>query len=375
MTKIIKLTESDLEQIIKRVLREDAAPLPDMENVPLGKVEAIQQALVDAGYDIGPTGVDGVFGRNTRNAVIKYQKANGVKQTGNVGPVTAGKLGVEALTSGKPSNKKPTTTPVTTKKPTTTPPVTTKKPTTTPVTTKKPTTTTKTPIKYSDFKNLKYQDNLPKSDYLGKGGEFERGLYGGKSREEYFKMKEFITKFPPAKKSSLPLHVRALMDYLAGRETPFTAADLTREEQNFLKNVATPNAKKGLTYPLWKEIGAGNLPTSMTVSGSQKEKEKLKSKGGEGSLVKPELAGQFMYTLGEISPPNIKVDPNKKTVTVYDRYDFNTKGKTKEDLLKSFTDQVGSWWKGDSTFYSVVRNAVAFKESGGYKGFPVNITV
>jgi peptidoglycan hydrolase-like protein with peptidoglycan-binding domain len=369
MAKIIRLTESDLEQIIKRVLREDAAPLPDMENVPLGKVEAIQQALVDAGYDIGPTGVDGIFGRNTRNAVIKYQKANGVKQTGNVGPVTAGKLGVQALTSGKP-----TTPPVTTKKPTTTP-VTTKKPTTTPVTTKKPTTTTKTPIKYSDFKNLKYQDNLPKSDYLGKGGEFERGLYGGKSREEYFKMKEFITKFPPAKKSSLPLHVRALMDYLAGRETPFTAADLTREEQNFLKNVATPNAKKGLTYPLWKEIGAGNLPTSMTVSGSQKEKEKLKSKGGEGSLVKPELAGQFMYTLGEISPPNIKVDPNKKTVTVYDRYDFNTKGKTKGDLLKSFTDQVGSWWKGDSTFYSVVRNAVAFKESGGYKGFPVNITV
>jgi hypothetical protein len=105
MVKIIKLTESDLEQIIKRVLREDAAPLPDMENVPLGKVEAIQQALVDAGYDIGPTGVDGIFGRNTRNAVIKYQRDNGIKQTGNVGPVTSGKLGVQPLTSGKPSTQ------------------------------------------------------------------------------------------------------------------------------------------------------------------------------------------------------------------------------------------------------------------------------
>jgi hypothetical protein len=353
--KVIKLTESDLERIIKRVLNEDPQPLPDMENVPLGKVEAVQQALVNAGYDVGPTGVDGKFGSNTRAAVIKYQKANGIKQTGNVGPMTAGKLGVQALTSGKPSNKKPVTAPVTTKKPVTAP-----------VTTKKPTTT---------IKKLQYQNNLPKSDYLGRGGEFERGLYGGRSREEYNKMKEFIAKFPPAKKSSLPLHIRALMDYLAGRETPFTAADLTREEQNFLKNVATPNAKKGLTYPLWKDIGAGNLPTSMTVSGSQKEKEKLKTKGVEGSLVKPELAGQFMYTLGEISPPNIKVDPNKKTVTVYDRYDFNTKGKTKEDLLKNFSDQVGSWWKGDSTFYSVVRNAVAFKEAGGYKGYPVNITV
>jgi peptidoglycan hydrolase-like protein with peptidoglycan-binding domain len=361
--RVIKLTEYDLEKIVKKVLKEDVDALPEMENIPLGKVEAVQQALVDAGYDIGPTGVDGKFGRNTRAAVIKYQKANGIKQTGNVGPVTSGKLGVQPLTSGKPLGAKPTT-PLTTKKPIT------------PATTKKPTTpaTTKKPINYLDIKKLQYQDNAPKSDYLGKGGQFERQLYGG-SKEDFLKMKGTLAKIPPSKKSSLPLHVRALMDYLNGRETPFTAADLTTDEQKFLKSVAIPNAKKGLTYPLWKEIGAGNLPTSMTVSGSQKEKEKLNNKGGEGSLLKPELAGQFMYTLGEISPPNIKVDPTKKTVTVFDRYDFNTQGKTKEDLMKSFSDQLSSFWKGDSTFYSVVRNAVAFKETGGYKGFPVNITV
>ena len=361
--RVIKLTEYDLEKIVKKVLKEDVDALPEMENIPLGKVEAVQQALVDAGYDIGPTGVDGKFGRNTRAAVIKYQKANGIKQTGNVGPVTSGKLGVQPLTSGKPLGAKPTT-PLTTKKPIT------------PATTKKPTTpaTTKKPINYLDIKKLQYQDNAPKRDYLGKGGQFERQLYGG-SKEDFLKMKGTLAKIPPSKKSSLPLHVRALMDYLNGRETPFTAADLTTDEQKFLKSVAIPNAKKGLTYPLWKEIGAGNLPTSMTVSGSQKEKEKLKTKGGEGSLLKPELAGQFMYTLGEISPPNIKVDPTKKTVTVFDRYDFNTQGKTKEDLMKSFSDQLSSFWKGDSTFYSVVRNAVAFKETGGYKGFPVNITV
>ena len=110
MAKIIRLTESDLEKIIKRVLKEDEAPLPDMENVPLGKVEAVQQALINAGYDIGPTGVDGVFGRNTRNAVMKYQKDNGIKQTGNVGPTTSGKLGVQPLTSGKPSTQTQTKT-------------------------------------------------------------------------------------------------------------------------------------------------------------------------------------------------------------------------------------------------------------------------
>jgi hypothetical protein len=105
--RIIKLTESDLEKIVKKVLKEDVDALPEMENVPLGKVEAIQQALVDAGYDVGPTGVDGKFGSNTRAAVIKYQRANGIKQTGNVGPVTGGKLGVQPLTSGKPSPTQP----------------------------------------------------------------------------------------------------------------------------------------------------------------------------------------------------------------------------------------------------------------------------
>jgi peptidoglycan hydrolase-like protein with peptidoglycan-binding domain len=105
--RIIRLTESDLEKIVKKVLKEDPAPLPDMENAPLGKVEAIQQALVDAGYDVGPTGVDGKFGSNTRAAVIKYQKDNGIKQTGNVGPLTGGKLGVQPLTSGKPSPTQP----------------------------------------------------------------------------------------------------------------------------------------------------------------------------------------------------------------------------------------------------------------------------
>jgi peptidoglycan hydrolase-like protein with peptidoglycan-binding domain len=108
--RIIKLTESDLEKIVKKVLKEDADALPEMENIPLGKVEAVQQALVDAGYDIGPTGVDGKFGSNTRAAVIKYQKDNGIKQTGNVGPLTGGKLGVQPLTSGKPSTQTQTKT-------------------------------------------------------------------------------------------------------------------------------------------------------------------------------------------------------------------------------------------------------------------------
>ena len=112
MRKIIKLTESDLEKIVRRVLKEDMEVEPEMANVPLDKVKAAQQALVDAGYNIGPTGVDGKFGKNTRAAVRLYQKNNGIRQTGNVGPITAGKLGVQPLVrpTQKPVQKQQTTT-------------------------------------------------------------------------------------------------------------------------------------------------------------------------------------------------------------------------------------------------------------------------
>jgi hypothetical protein len=329
-----------------RVTNKPTYEIPNFMTMPNG-VELVQRALIKKGYSVGVKGADGILGPNTKNAIIKYQKDNGIKQTGIVGPITAKSLGVQSLTSGKPL----ATTPTTTKK--------------LPINLNPKAPSQKSKIDTS-LGTSKVDTNSP----IVAQSDINRQI-----AQQELKMREFITKFPPAKKSSLPLHIRALMDYLSGRETTFTAVDLTRDEQNFLKKVATSNAKKGLTYPLWKDIGAGNLPTSMTVSGSEKEKEKLKSKDGEGSLLKPELAGQFMYTLGEISPPNIKVDPTKKTVTVFDRYDFNSQGKTKEDLIKSFADQLGSWWKGDSTFYSVVRNVVAFKESGGYKGFPVNITV
>jgi hypothetical protein len=186
--------------------------------------------------------------------------------------------------------------------------------------------------------------------------------------------KEFLSQLSKISKLSLPLHLRALLEYLLGRETPFTESELTTNEKEFLKSVAIPNASKGLTYPLWKAVGAGDLPTALSAGGSQKEKERL-SKSGQGNMVTPELAGQFMYTLGEISPPNIKVGPNKKTVTVFDRYDMNIRDKSTNELIKSLTDQIYNFVEGDATLYSVIRNLMTFRELSGYKGFPIKFTV
>ena len=55
-------------------------------------VKKLQKALVDAGYDVGGTGVDGVFGKNTAAAVKKYQKDNGLAVDGIAGKNTLGSL-------------------------------------------------------------------------------------------------------------------------------------------------------------------------------------------------------------------------------------------------------------------------------------------
>ena len=65
------------------------------ENLALGssgaEVTLCQQRLIAAGFAI-PTGATGYFGPQTRTAVIAYQKAHGIVQTGVVGTLTRAAL-------------------------------------------------------------------------------------------------------------------------------------------------------------------------------------------------------------------------------------------------------------------------------------------
>ena len=56
------------------------------------KVALIQQRLKDWGYYTGA--VDGVFGRGTHNAVVRFQQQNGLSVDGQVGKQTAAAMGV-----------------------------------------------------------------------------------------------------------------------------------------------------------------------------------------------------------------------------------------------------------------------------------------
>lgn len=55
-------------------------------------VEELQKALVKAGYDVGKTGADGVYGKNTAAAVKQYQKDHGLSVDGIAGEKTLGSL-------------------------------------------------------------------------------------------------------------------------------------------------------------------------------------------------------------------------------------------------------------------------------------------
>lgn len=59
-----------------------------------GLVKQIQTNLVNSGYDVGPTGIDGKYGPRTEAAVRKYQKDKGIKVDGVVGPETMKSLNI-----------------------------------------------------------------------------------------------------------------------------------------------------------------------------------------------------------------------------------------------------------------------------------------
>ena len=65
-------------------------------------VKYCQQLLMKLGYDLSPYNDDGRFGTKTLNAVLAFQKANGLGVDGVVGPMTW-----DALTGAKPVTTEP----------------------------------------------------------------------------------------------------------------------------------------------------------------------------------------------------------------------------------------------------------------------------
>jgi hypothetical protein len=90
---------AEYETVTKRVLAKKGGftewreiLCPDL--VTSYTISQIQRALLDRGYDVGPAGVDNVLGRDTKAALAKFQKDNGLP-VGNLNFETLKALGVQ----------------------------------------------------------------------------------------------------------------------------------------------------------------------------------------------------------------------------------------------------------------------------------------
>lgn len=347
-------------------------------------VKLLQTALKNKGYGnllgtSGPTkdGVDGFAGPKTIAAVKAFQGANQLDVDGIVGPMTASKLGIKPISLSKAQTTQ--------------------------------TQTTQPKIQSQSIKTiptLNYRQNIqPSVDNVD-----PNGAYSNKRNIENQRMTEvlksietnvqaansknstkvttqeiqatndegsWLFKYLGAPLRLLPLHIRAMIYYLGGRKAPMTSSELTKDEQTYLYTVAQKYGSKGFNYPLWKSIGATNLPTAISAQGIQQETAKLKqlNKNGSDSLILPNLAGQFMYTLGAISPGNIIQNGN--TIIIKDNYDMNVVqgGKTKEDIFNGIAKTFKLWTAGESTLYSLIRNTISLREITGYIGYPIEFSL
>lgn len=176
---------------------------------------------------------------------------------------------------------------------------------------------------------------------------------------------------------TVPLHIKCMMWFLAGRSTTLTQNELTEGEKIFLWNssINVLKLKRGFNYNYWKSVGAAGLPLAITQAGIKKESQSIRP--GIKNLIFPNIAGQMMYTLGEVDPSNIKISPDKNIINIYDNYDMNTieYKMSKEGVINNFKETLIQFAKGDAGLYNLIRKIVQLRELTGYNGFPINFTL
>lgn len=91
-TAIIVLTALTLLIVTSLIFSDDSQPAISQVGSSGAEVRAIQEKLKERG--LFTVGVTGYYGEQTREAVLKFQKQQGIQQTGVAGPATLKALGI-----------------------------------------------------------------------------------------------------------------------------------------------------------------------------------------------------------------------------------------------------------------------------------------
>jgi peptidoglycan hydrolase-like protein with peptidoglycan-binding domain len=284
----------------------------------------VQRALLKKGYNVGIKGADGVLGPNTKNAIIKYQKDNGIKQTGIVGPITAKSLGVQSTLPIKskqsPENKN---------------------------------------VKPSTFPQTKINTSLGISKVDTNSpivAQSEINKQQGKNELE--KMKQFRKGIVSVKKDSgIKPHYRIFTDFLSLRKSPITTNDFTSEELKtilgFVKNSKIGKQPKNVNF-------------SSTINYS-------KVKTGEEEQLNPDMKKSIGYVLG-----NAQVKDMGNYYSVTDIYDFNNYYNHPENYtLSQLPNTVGTAFKKifSGNYVQGIEELSSYYQKLGYKGIPVSLNI
>lgn len=283
-------------------------------------VKAVQKALIFNGYKVKD---DGVFGPETKRAIINFQKAKGLTADGIVGSITANALGVQPLTS---------------------------------------TTNQKSTNKPKANTNLKVNTNSkvtpPKEDsWFDKAKNF--CLSPVKRMEEF---KDFIDS-KTVLLNPLPPHMRAFLAFLGGQTYPIKASFFKPEELQVI------SSKINSYFPSNSKC---KKDKKCYVS-FYEDTDWSKVKKGEEKVINPELGKSIGLTIG-----NGQVIDNGNSYIVKDIYDFNNYknnpsayslknvGSTVKNALSKIT--CGNYVQG-------IEELASYKQSLGYKGIPVEIEI
>jgi hypothetical protein len=336
MKKIIKLTESDLEQIVKRVLIEQRA-LPTASRGMRGEdVKKIQQALLLRRYNLGNSGpnkdgVDGDFGPATQRAIKDFQTKMKISPTGIVDQTTRNSL-FSGFSNSQFLNTLPGRTPIT-------------KPTGAATGAKKST---------SSLKSVTPQTKDEPS-FLNKAVEF--------CTSPFKRLKDLVSSIELSSIAPLPPHLRAFMSFLTGREEPIKANFFKPEElkvisdrvNSYFPSNSSCKRNKKCYVSFYDKTNWSNV------------------KAGTEKVVNPELAKAIGFTIG-----NGQVIDNGSSYIVKDIYDFNNFKNNPEayspektgDTIKAALKKIscGNYIQG-------IEELASFKQSQGYKGIPVEIEI
>lgn len=91
-TAIIVLTALTLLIVASLIFSDDSQPAISQLGSSGAEVRAIQEKLKERG--LFTVGVTGYYGEQTRSAVLKFQRQQGIQQTGVAGPATLKALGI-----------------------------------------------------------------------------------------------------------------------------------------------------------------------------------------------------------------------------------------------------------------------------------------